>query len=90
MDLYNRPQFSRQAGAYRFDPWEAEIATMNHAASNVAGLMEGLGALIVRAVRGLVAAVQALRKAEPVEVEPVRIARPANLGEREAANRAAA
>jgi hypothetical protein len=90
MDLYTPIYKSREQGAYRFDPWAAEIATMNHAASNLAGLVESLGALIVAGFRGIVSAIQALRKARPVEVEPVQIARPAHVGEQAAANRAAA
>ena len=90
MDLYNSNQSSRPAGAYRFDPWEAEVATMNHAAANMAGLVGGLGRLVVAAVRGVGTAIQTLRKACPVEIEPVQIARPANVSEQTAANRAAA
>lgn len=91
MDLYTPLYKSRESqGAYRFDPWSAEIATMNHAAANLAGLFDGLGKLIVAAFRGLNSAIQALRKAAPIEVEPVRIATPVTVNEQPAANRAAA
>ena len=98
MELYHRTQSSRTTGrtggrttgAYRFDPWQAEIATMDHAAANMADLINGLGRLLRAAVRGIGVAIQTLRSATPVEVEPVQIARPANVSEQTAANRAAA
>lgn len=62
--------------ADRFDPWATEIATMNHSARNIAVAVDGLGSLIVAGLRAIGAAVQSLRKACPVEIEPVQVARP--------------
>lgn len=74
-----------------FDPWQAEIATMNHSAKNLAVLVDGLGGLIVAAFRGIGAAVHTLRTACPVEIAPVQVPRPAQMPEaHNAVERAAA
>jgi hypothetical protein len=74
----------------RFDPWTTEIATMNHSARNIAAAVDGLGSLIIAAVRGIGTAIQSLRKACPVEIEPVQVARPANVARHESADLRAA
>lgn len=66
-----------QQGAYRFDPWTAEIDAMNHSAANMAAVFDGAAKLIGSLFRALGRGVQSLRAATPVEIEPVKIARPA-------------
>jgi len=91
MDLETHYYKSRaQQRSYRFDPWMAEIDAMNHTAANMANVFDGLGSLILRAFRALGRAVQAVRQATPVEVEPVKIARPVQLADTVSANDRAA
>lgn len=70
----------------RFDPWSTEIATMDHSARNIAAAVDGFGSLIIAAFRGVGALIQSLRKACPVEIEPVQVARPANVDRHEPAD----
>lgn len=87
MDLHLPLHVARaQHPAFRFDPWSTEIATMNHSAHNIAAAVDGFGSLIIAAFRGLGTLIQSLRKACPVEIEPVQVARPANVAHREAAD----
>jgi hypothetical protein len=90
MDLETPFYKSRNRNTYRFDPWMAEIEAMNHSAANMANLFGGIGALFKAIVRGLGRLVQASRPAAPVEVEPVKIARPAHLVDTVSANDRAA
>jgi hypothetical protein len=90
VDLETSFYKSRAQGAYRFDPWTAEIEAMNQSAENMARLVGGIGSLIKAAFRALGRAVQALRQTAPVEVEPVEIARPADLSGVSSANDRAA
>lgn len=71
-----------------FDPWSAEIATMDHAAMNIARLVDGIGAALVAVVRGIASMVRNVRG--PVEIEPVAIKRPAEVASPRPAERAAA
>lgn len=57
------------------DPWSAEIATMNHAATNLSDMVDGVGSLIGAFFRALDRGIQALRRAAPVEFEPLVIPR---------------
>lgn len=66
-----------QQRTFHFDPWVAEIDAMNHTAANMATAFDGLAKLIGRLFRALGRGVQALRAVTPVEIEPVKIARPA-------------
>ena len=75
-----------QNPAFRFDPWSTEIATMNHSARNIAAAVDGLGSLIIAGFRALGTVIQSLRKACPVEVEPVQVARQAPAAHGEAAD----
>lgn len=63
-------------GRLGFDPWTAEIATMDHAATNLSRLVYRFFSLVFAGVDALANAVQSLRKACPIEVEPVTIAPP--------------
>jgi hypothetical protein len=92
MDLETKYYQSRaQQRPYRFDPWMAEIDAMNHTAANMATVFDGLGSLILRAFRAIGNAVQAVRPATPlVEVESVKIVRPAQMVETLSANDRAA
>ena len=91
MDHYPLYVARAQLPGYRFDPWATEIATMNHSARNIAAAVDGLGSLVIAAFRALGAAIQSLRKACPVEVEPVQVARPAHVVRQDTADiRAAA
>lgn len=93
MDPYLFPLYQTRARhpSHRFDLWTAEIATMNHAALNIAAAVDGLVLLTIAAVQGVVAvarravaAVRSLRQVHPVDIEPVlavqpiAIARPVN------------
>jgi hypothetical protein len=86
MDLFSLNLARSQQLGTRFDPWSTEIATMNHSARNIAVAVDGLGSLIIAAFRALGGAIQSLRKACPVEIEPVQIARPASVAHRETAD----
>jgi len=91
MDLETPFYKSRaQQRTYRFDPWMAEIDAMNHTAANMATVFDGFGSLILRAFRGIGRLVQSVRQATPVEVEAVKIARPAQPVAVSANDRAAA
>jgi hypothetical protein len=79
-----------QSLGYRFDPWSTEVATMNHSARNIARAVDGLGSLIIAAFRGIGTVIRSLRKVRSVEVEPVQVAAPAHVAEREPDIRAAA
>lgn len=90
MDLETSFYKSRAQGAYRFDPWTAEIDAMTHSAESLASLFSGIAALVKAAFRGIGRVVRALRQTAPVEVEPVEIARPADLSGVPSANDRAA
>lgn len=84
MDLHLPLHNARaQHPGFRFDPWSTEIATMNHSARNIAAAVDSVGSLIIAAFRVLGAAIQSLRKACPVEIEPVQVARPAHVAQRQ-------
>lgn len=96
MDL-ETPYYKNQAQqrTYRFDPWMAEIDAMNHTATNMAAAFDGVAKLIGGLFRAIGRGVQALRAATPVEppaveIEPVKIARPAQPVAVSANDRAAA
>ena len=46
VDLETTFYKSRAQGAYRFDPWTAEIDAMTHTAHNLAALFGGIGSLM--------------------------------------------
>jgi len=64
-------------GALGFDPWTAQIATTDHAALNVARLVYRVVEFITDGFDLLAAGIQKLRAACPIEIEPVKIVRPA-------------
>ena len=76
---FETPNYKNRAQAtYRFDPWMAEVEAMNQSAANMAVLVAGIGTAIKFVARGLGRAVQALRKAapiEPIEVQVVHVTR---------------
>lgn len=82
MDLETHYYKNRaQQRTFHFDPWMAEIDAMNHTATNMATVFDGAAKLVGNAFRAIGRAigraVQSLRAATPVEIEPVKIARPA-------------
>ena len=64
-------------GALGFDPWTAQIATTDHAAMNLARWVYRFVSLVSDGIDYLAASIQTLRAACPIEIEPVKIARPA-------------
>jgi hypothetical protein len=81
MDFFPLHVARSQLPGQRFDPWAIEIATMNHSARNIAALVDGVVLAIMAGARVLAGAVQSLRKACPVEVEPVQVARPTGVAQ---------
>ncbi len=73
------PVGRRQANIepFGFDIWTAEIATMDHSATNLARLVYRFISLITDGFDFLAEGIQKLRHACPIEVEPVKIARAA-------------
>lgn len=93
MDFYNLTpnQPGNQPGVYRFDPWTAEIATTDYAALSIARGAYRVISFVIAGFEFLGDAIQKLRQACPVEVEPVKIAQPAQpKNVAESAERAAA
>lgn len=78
MDILQATRFAHPIAVVRFDPWQAEIATMTHAATNIAGLVDAIGAALLAALRAISQGIEALRRACPIDGQPKLIAPVAN------------